>query len=305
MNSPLKFLVFFFLGLLFFSTAFSGHPVKDSSFTVSIAPLKTLPINTCAFGYAAHLVLGIPQSPSSLHFDVSVKGAAPGNLYFSWKGSFIEALSNAYIQNPDFNPLHANNPHPSCVTYTYTLTVMDAQKNTATATVTVNVVSVNVEGCTSGKAQVCHKGGNGVQKDVCTDANAIPPHISDKNASALGGHSGCCVGSCGNKCVSPMKSAAASLMEEDSESGLVLENFPDPFRTSTTVRFIVPEEYPVKLNIYDLSGKLIKTIFNEITQPEREYKVLFESADLSQGIYIYKLITPPETFQGKMILMAK
>ena len=277
----------------------------DDPLVVTITALKPLNANTCAYGYNSHMIVGYPTSPATIRLEANVTGGAPG-YYYSWKGPYPDALSNAYISNPEFNPVHANNPHPSCMIYTYTVTVVDAHKSSATATVSVNVVSANVDGCGAGKVLVCHKAGGGTQKESCADAGNIPPHISDKMAPPQGGHSGCCIGTCGNKCVTPVKSAASELMEEEEASGLVLENYPDPFRISTTIRFILPEEFPVRLEVYDLSGKLIKSLFKETVQPEREYKIPFDAtSDLPQGIYIYKLITPPETHQAKMILMQR
>ena len=56
------------------------------------------------------------------------------------------------------------------------------------------------------------------------------------------------------------------------------------------------------LNIYDLSGKLVQTLYNDNVNMNQEYKVEFDGTALPTGIYIYKMTTNDEVITGKMIL---
>ena len=41
------------------------------------------------------------------------------------------------------------------------------------------------------------------------------------------------------------------------------QNYPNPFNPSTTIEFDLPKESHVKLDIYDLNGKLITNLFDK------------------------------------------
>jgi len=45
------------------------------------------------------------------------------------------------------------------------------------------------------------------------------------------------------------------------------QNFPNPFNGSTTIRFNLPEQSSVHLDIYDSQGKVLKTLVNEVLNP--------------------------------------
>jgi len=45
------------------------------------------------------------------------------------------------------------------------------------------------------------------------------------------------------------------------------QNFPNPFNGSTTIRFNLPEQSSVQLDIYDSQGKVLKTLVNEVLNP--------------------------------------
>jgi hypothetical protein len=82
----------------------------------------------------------------------------------------------------------------------------------------------------------------------------------------------------------------------------VIKNYPNPFSDKTTVMFILPANDHVKLDVCDLTGKLIQTLYNDNVKQNQEYKVEFDGAKLPTGIYIYKLTTNEDVFTGKMIL---
>jgi myo-inositol-hexaphosphate 3-phosphohydrolase len=82
----------------------------------------------------------------------------------------------------------------------------------------------------------------------------------------------------------------------------VVKNYPNPFSAKTNIVFILPQNDKVRLEVYDLSGKLIQTLFNGSVNENQEYKVEFDGSALSNGIYIYKMTTNGVVFTGKMIL---
>lgn len=79
-------------------------------------------------------------------------------------------------------------------------------------------------------------------------------------------------------------------------------NYPNPFNPSTQIRYDIPNSALVTLSIFDLSGKLVKTIVNEV-KAAGSYSVIFEASDLSSGIYLYRLQAGSYTNVQKMTLI--
>lgn len=80
------------------------------------------------------------------------------------------------------------------------------------------------------------------------------------------------------------------------------QNFPNPFNPITAIPFYLPRPQQVTLTLYGVTGKQIRTIF-EGKLPSGEHRIRFNGANLSSGIYIYRLTTPYFRAQRKMILV--
>lgn len=65
-------------------------------------------------------------------------------------------------------------------------------------------------------------------------------------------------------------------------------NYPNPFRTATTIRYGLPEPASVRLDVYDALGRRVATLVNEEQQPAW-HEVDFYADDLAPGVYIYRL----------------
>ncbi|MCF7802510.1 MAG: T9SS type A sorting domain-containing protein [Candidatus Marinimicrobia bacterium] len=64
-------------------------------------------------------------------------------------------------------------------------------------------------------------------------------------------------------------------------------NYPNPFNSSTTISYVLPQSGTVKLKVYDLSGRLVKTIF-EGNQSAGFHQIAWHST-VSSGLYFYRL----------------
>ena len=65
------------------------------------------------------------------------------------------------------------------------------------------------------------------------------------------------------------------------------QNYPNPFNPATTISYYLPKSGFVILKIYDIQGKEIRTLINELQKSGR-YSVNFNASDLSSGVYLYK-----------------
>jgi hypothetical protein len=82
----------------------------------------------------------------------------------------------------------------------------------------------------------------------------------------------------------------------------LMQNYPNPFNPSTTILYSLPQKSNVKLIVYDVFGKEVMTLVNDI-QPAGEHTIMFDGSNLSSGIYFYKLSTERFTETKKMILV--
>ena len=80
------------------------------------------------------------------------------------------------------------------------------------------------------------------------------------------------------------------------------QNYPNPFNPKTQIDFSLPKECNVRLEIYGLSGAFIGTPFNGYLKAG-SYKTEFDGADLSSGVYFYRLSTENYTETKKMLLI--
>ena len=80
------------------------------------------------------------------------------------------------------------------------------------------------------------------------------------------------------------------------------QNYPNPFNPATNLEFGISELGFVSLKVYDLSGKEVTTLVNEV-KPAGYYTVNFNGAGLSSGIYFYTLSAGNFVSTKKMTLI--
>ena len=90
----------------------------------------------------------------------------------------------------------------------------------------------------------------------------------------------------------------------DVNSGYTLEqNFPNPFHTSTTIRFSVPCRTHVVLKVFDHLGREVTVLVNKDFTPGT-YEESFDGKHLSKGIYYYQM-QAGEFIQARKIVLLK
>lgn len=81
------------------------------------------------------------------------------------------------------------------------------------------------------------------------------------------------------------------------------QNYPNPFNPSSVIRFGVPQQAPVQLEVFDVLGRKVITLINgEVIQPGR-YNINFDARSLASGMYIYRLVIGSEVLTKKMTLI--
>lgn len=66
------------------------------------------------------------------------------------------------------------------------------------------------------------------------------------------------------------------------------QNYPNPFNPVTRIGFALPEAAEVKVEVFNVLGKRVKTLWNAPT-PAGYYEVTLDAGSLESGIYFYRL----------------
>jgi glycosidase len=91
------------------------------------------------------------------------------------------------------------------------------------------------------------------------------------------------------------------------ESFSLEQNYPNPFNPTTTIKYSIPvgvnsESAIVNMVVYDILGRKLKTLVNEIQTPGN-YEVIFDASGLASGIYLYRLKVGDFIKTNKMVLL--
>jgi beta-glucanase (GH16 family) len=68
----------------------------------------------------------------------------------------------------------------------------------------------------------------------------------------------------------------------------LFQNYPNPFNPETIIKYSIPNNSHVSLNIYNALGEKVAGLVNEVKQ-NGYHEVLFDAANFPSGIYIYKI----------------
>jgi photosystem II stability/assembly factor-like uncharacterized protein len=82
----------------------------------------------------------------------------------------------------------------------------------------------------------------------------------------------------------------------------VLAAYPNPFNGSTRIRYDLDRQAKMQLQIFDLQGRLVTTLLDDITEPGR-HELLWNADNLSSGTYFVRLQTPQSTRTQKLLLL--
>lgn len=99
---------------------------------------------------------------------------------------------------------------------------------------------------------------------------------------------------------SPLKNTQGKT-EDSPPNHLTVENFPNPFSGTTTLKYHIPEDGEVSLVVYDILGREVKMLVSAF-KTTGFHEIDFQATSLPLGVYFYRLAQNGQTLIGKMIL---
>ena len=81
-------------------------------------------------------------------------------------------------------------------------------------------------------------------------------------------------------------------------------NYPNPFNNSTKIQLTLPFTSHIKLKVYDINGRFIKTIINRV-MAAGDHEVFFEAENMSSGIYFVQLQIADQIFDTRKMVYLK
>ncbi len=81
------------------------------------------------------------------------------------------------------------------------------------------------------------------------------------------------------------------------------QNYPNPFNPTTQIKFSVDKTEKTTLEIFDLLGQKVVTLFDDVAEMGKYYTIKLDAIDLTSGVYYYKLQNEQKSQVKKFLLL--
>ncbi|MEO8150915.1 MAG: T9SS type A sorting domain-containing protein, partial [Bacteroidia bacterium] len=190
---------------------------------------------------------------------------------------------------------------------TYTVTVTNAAGCSCTSSKTVTTCtppSCSISGystCGSNAIQICAPSGTGYTYLWSNGATTQCRYVYAGTYWVTVTNSSGCSSSC-SKCVTVSRMMESTVV--DNSGTFQVSAYPNPFYESSTIEFQnTKENSHVTIELYDLTGNRIATLFEQDVEQGVTYQAKVNAANLAEGVYIYRLISGDDVINGKLTLI--
>jgi hypothetical protein len=97
-------------------------------------------------------------------------------------------------------------------------------------------------------------------------------------------------------------SSVVSATVEGASTFDLRKNHPNPVRSSTTIRYTLPEQLPVRMTLYNVLGQKVRTVVDAPRGPGT-HEVQVDTEALSSGVYFYRLKAGPHRESRKLTVV--
>jgi hypothetical protein len=82
----------------------------------------------------------------------------------------------------------------------------------------------------------------------------------------------------------------------------LFQNYPNPFNPNTNIKYQIPSTNHVTLKVFDLLGREVATLVNDVKEPGT-YTVRWDASGVASGVYFYRLKAGDFVETKRMLLM--
>ncbi|MFZ0391824.1 MAG: T9SS type A sorting domain-containing protein, partial [Calditrichia bacterium] len=82
----------------------------------------------------------------------------------------------------------------------------------------------------------------------------------------------------------------------------VAQNYPNPFNSATRIEYELPQSAEVVITLYNILGERVGELYRD-RKPAGSHSYLFDAAELSSGVYFYKVEAGQHTAVRKLMLL--
>jgi hypothetical protein len=86
-------------------------------------------------------------------------------------------------------------------------------------------------------------------------------------------------------------------------SRLAARAWPNPFRGDTLIEYALPAASEVTVKLYDLGGRVARTLVDHAQQAAGNYRLPLRGRALSPGVYLYEIVAGDQRVHGKLVLL--
>lgn len=83
------------------------------------------------------------------------------------------------------------------------------------------------------------------------------------------------------------------------------QNYPNPFNPTTTIKFAIPKAGAVTLKVFDITGREVAVLINNMELNAGTVKHTFDGNGLASGVYFYSLFVDEKLQQTKKMILVK
>jgi subtilisin-like proprotein convertase family protein len=105
-------------------------------------------------------------------------------------------------------------------------------------------------------------------------------------------------------CVTAQHSIVSSVTGNNSNPSKysLYQNYPNPFNPKTKIRFDLPKNSKVKLTVFDILGREVTTLINNVLEVG-SHEVILDGSNLTSGVYFYEIVAGDYREMKKMVLL--
>ncbi len=99
-----------------------------------------------------------------------------------------------------------------------------------------------------------------------------------------------------------LEGEGGNLNAVEATSANTLTSYPNPTTGPSQVVFVAAETGQTLVEVYDMNGRIVETLFNHVAEQGQEYRLDFNGAALPNGIYVYRMTTNNESIVDKFMV---